>query len=139
MKSLKRNTAAILLGFNMAELSKLKHNLVIPEQQPAESAADTTEEMESGEDAPEPMDESGNEKVTDGEQMEWAQKCVKVEPEKVQKKNKNKIMHLKVENKLINNDHVCVNSHQRGWSCIVNGWCITLHRSLPVTEGGLLM
>ncbi|XP_006787873.1 activity-dependent neuroprotector homeobox protein 2b [Neolamprologus brichardi] len=70
MKSLKRNTAGILLGFNMAELSKLKHNLVIPEPQPTESAADTTEEMESGEDAPEPMDESGNEKVTDGEQME---------------------------------------------------------------------
>lgn len=48
-------------------------------------------------------------------------------------------MHLKEENKLINNDHVCVNSHLRGWSSIVNEWCIILHRSLPVTEGGLLM
>uniref|UniRef100_A0A3Q3XGB1 C2H2-type domain-containing protein n=1 Tax=Mola mola TaxID=94237 RepID=A0A3Q3XGB1_MOLML len=31
MKSLKRNTAAVLLGFNMTALSKVKHNLVIPE------------------------------------------------------------------------------------------------------------
>ncbi|XP_044026738.1 activity-dependent neuroprotector homeobox protein 2b isoform X2 [Siniperca chuatsi] len=82
MKSLKRNTAAILLGFNMTELSKVKHNLVIPEQQPADipeqqpadiseqQPADITEQMENSEAGPEPMDESGNEKVTDGEQVE---------------------------------------------------------------------
>ncbi|XP_030596904.1 activity-dependent neuroprotector homeobox protein 2b [Archocentrus centrarchus] len=74
MKSLKRTTPVILLGFNMTELSKLKHNLVIPEQQPTDtadsSAADATEEMENSEDGPEPMDESGNEKVTEGEQVE---------------------------------------------------------------------
>uniref|UniRef100_A0AAQ6IB80 C2H2-type domain-containing protein n=1 Tax=Anabas testudineus TaxID=64144 RepID=A0AAQ6IB80_ANATE len=74
MKSLKRNTAAVLLGFNMTEMSKLKHNLIIPEQQSADPAeqlpASTTEQMENGEDGPEPMDESGNEKVPDGEQAE---------------------------------------------------------------------
>lgn len=74
MKSLKRNTAAVLLGFNMTEMSKLKHNLVIPEQQPADPteqlSVDTTDNMENSEDGPEPMDESGNEKVTHEEQME---------------------------------------------------------------------
>lgn len=74
MKSLKRNTAAVLLGFNMTEMSKLKHNLVIPEQQPTDPTeqlpAGTTEQMENSEDGPEPMDESGHEKTTDGEQVE---------------------------------------------------------------------
>ncbi|XP_039977599.1 activity-dependent neuroprotector homeobox protein 2b [Xiphias gladius] len=72
MKSLKRSTAAVLLGFNMTELSKLKHNLIIPEQQPTDPTeqptADATEEMENGEDGPEPMDESGN--AGEVEQME---------------------------------------------------------------------
>uniref|UniRef100_A0A096MCC5 ADNP homeobox 2b n=1 Tax=Poecilia formosa TaxID=48698 RepID=A0A096MCC5_POEFO len=40
MKSLKRNTAAILLGFNMSELSKVKHKLLIPEP---EALADIVE------------------------------------------------------------------------------------------------
>ncbi|KAM7373172.1 hypothetical protein PAMP_008048 [Pampus punctatissimus] len=70
MKSLKRNTAAILLGFNMTELSKVKHSLLIPEQKPTDpteqQSADPTEPMEKSEDGPEPMDESGNTKVTDG-------------------------------------------------------------------------
>ncbi|XP_068432313.1 activity-dependent neuroprotector homeobox protein 2b [Clinocottus analis] len=66
MKSLKRNTAAIFLGFNMTELSKVKHNLDTTEQSPA----DSTEPMENGEDGPEPMDEIGNEKVLDGEPVE---------------------------------------------------------------------
>ncbi|XP_070778440.1 activity-dependent neuroprotector homeobox protein 2b [Enoplosus armatus] len=74
MKSLKRNTAAILLGFNMTELSKVKHNLVIPEQKPADTTeqlpADSTGQMDNSEDGPEPMDESGNEKITEGEQVE---------------------------------------------------------------------
>ncbi|XP_038580638.1 activity-dependent neuroprotector homeobox protein 2b [Micropterus salmoides] len=74
MKSLKRNTAAILLGFNMTELSRVKHNLIIPEQQAADTAeqppTDSTEQMEHSETGPEPMDESGNEKVMDGEQVE---------------------------------------------------------------------
>lgn len=76
MKSLKKNTTAVLLGFNMTELSKLKHNLLIPEQQPAEPTeqlpAVLTEQKENTEKRPEPMDESGKEGVTDGqvEQME---------------------------------------------------------------------
>lgn len=74
MKSLKRNTTAVLLGFNMTELSKVKHNLLIPEQQVADTTdhpqADSTEQMENSEDGPEPMDESGVDKITDGEQME---------------------------------------------------------------------
>lgn len=74
MKSLKRNTAAVLLGFNMTALSKVKHNLVIPEQQAAENTeqlpTNSTEPTENGDDRTEPMDESGNEKVTNGEQVE---------------------------------------------------------------------
>ncbi|XP_034748934.1 activity-dependent neuroprotector homeobox protein 2b [Etheostoma cragini] len=74
MKSLSRNTAAIFLGFNMTELNKVKHNLLIPEQKPADTTeqppADSTEQMENSEGGPEPMDESVNEKVTDGEQVE---------------------------------------------------------------------
>lgn len=80
MKSLKRNTAAILLGFNMTELKKLKHNLCLPEQKPPDitetpstnatgPAAAEAEAMEGSEDV-EPMDESGNEKVAEGEAVE---------------------------------------------------------------------
>lgn len=82
MKSLKRNTAAVLLGFNMTQVSKLKHNLDIPEQKPAdpvEQPPSDIEQMESIEDGPESMDHSGNEKVTEEvEQMEWVQKCVEM-------------------------------------------------------------
>ncbi|KAM4725565.1 activity-dependent neuroprotector homeobox protein 2b [Anableps anableps] len=82
MKSLKRNTAAILLGFNMTELSKVKHNLLIPEP---ESPADTVEsdEAEESEEPPmtveaakqveeelQPMDEGEAEKVPEMEQEE---------------------------------------------------------------------
>nr|XP_020462545.1 ADNP homeobox protein 2-like [Monopterus albus] len=67
VKSLKRNTATVLLGFNMTELRKLKHNLIVPEEQ---LQCDTTEQKENSEDGPEPMDESGNEKPVDGEQVE---------------------------------------------------------------------
>ncbi|XP_069553038.1 LOW QUALITY PROTEIN: activity-dependent neuroprotective protein 2a-like [Brachyistius frenatus] len=140
MKSLKKNTAAVLLGFNMTELSRVKHNLLIPEQQPPPTdtaeqphvktaerplvrtaerplvrtaerplinatllppgftteqpltktteqpltdttvrllavtterpPGDATEPMEHGEDGPEPMDESGPDKVPDGERVE---------------------------------------------------------------------
>ncbi|XP_074542912.1 activity-dependent neuroprotector homeobox protein 2b [Halichoeres trimaculatus] len=79
MKSLKRNTAAIFLGFNMTELSKVKHNLFIPEPQTADTAEsdeapeqpdDSAESMEKSEDGPEPMEESGKDKVTGGEQVE---------------------------------------------------------------------
>lgn len=37
MKSLRRNSAAVLLGFNMTKLGKVKHNLFIPEPKPADS------------------------------------------------------------------------------------------------------
>ncbi|XP_071757632.1 activity-dependent neuroprotector homeobox protein 2b [Centroberyx gerrardi] len=65
MKSLKRNTAVVLLGFNMTELSKVKHNLFIPEVQPAEPSEQTDKHKE-----PEPMEEGGNEQTVDLEQME---------------------------------------------------------------------
>ncbi|XP_070702642.1 activity-dependent neuroprotector homeobox protein 2b [Pempheris klunzingeri] len=74
MKSVKRSTASVLLGFNMIELSKVKHNLIIPEPQAADTADHTadnsTQQTENSEDGPEPMDESGNEKVTDGDREE---------------------------------------------------------------------
>ncbi|TMS17977.1 Activity-dependent neuroprotector homeobox protein 2 [Larimichthys crocea] len=64
MKSLKRSRTAIFLGFNMTEMSKVKHNLLIPEQKAADTAeqppTDSTEQMEHSADGPEPMDESGN-------------------------------------------------------------------------------
>ncbi|XP_072226235.1 activity-dependent neuroprotector homeobox protein 2b [Leuresthes tenuis] len=60
MKSLKRNSAAVLLGFNMSQLSKVKHNLLIPEQQPP---AESAEQVGNGERGPEPMDESRAENV----------------------------------------------------------------------------
>ncbi|TNN85667.1 ADNP homeobox protein 2 [Liparis tanakae] len=70
MKSLKRNRAAVFLGFNMTELSKVKHNLVVDKKRPAEATKRSTEPLEKRADAPEPMDESGNEKVTNGEPVE---------------------------------------------------------------------
>ncbi|XP_024150225.1 activity-dependent neuroprotector homeobox protein 2b [Oryzias melastigma] len=42
MKSLKRNTAVVLFGFNMTYLSKVKHNLLIPEQKPPADTQDQT-------------------------------------------------------------------------------------------------
>lgn len=67
MKSLKRNTAAILLGFNMTELGKVKHNLFVPAPHPADSSP--TELVEKGGDGPERM-ENENERVGEGEQVE---------------------------------------------------------------------
>lgn len=73
MKSLKRNTAVVLLGFSMTELRNVKHNLNIPEPQSPPSTEqlhdDSTELRENGEDGTEPMDESGNE-IANGERME---------------------------------------------------------------------
>lgn len=46
MKSIKNNTAAVLLGFNMIELSKLKHNLDIPEQQSPETSDQTAQDTD---------------------------------------------------------------------------------------------
>lgn len=74
MKSLKRNTAAVLLGFNMTEMRKVQHNLIIPKRQVAETTeqlpADSTEQTENGEDGPEPMDEGVNEKGKNEKQVE---------------------------------------------------------------------
>lgn len=73
MKTLKRNTAAVLLGFSMAELSKVKHDVVFPEWQSNEAAEQqpaSPAQPENGEDGPEPMDESVSEPVTEGEQAE---------------------------------------------------------------------
>lgn len=82
MKSLKKNTAAILLGFNMTQLSKVKHNLLIPEPEPPADAAESDEEEESeaptatasaekqGEEEPEPMDVGEAEKVPEAEGAE---------------------------------------------------------------------
>uniref|UniRef100_A0A3P8WLR1 ADNP homeobox 2b n=1 Tax=Cynoglossus semilaevis TaxID=244447 RepID=A0A3P8WLR1_CYNSE len=70
MKSLKRKTSVIFLGFNMKELSKVKHNLFIPEQQPVEpleqqpeeqmkrQPASSTVQAENSEEEPEAMDQS---------------------------------------------------------------------------------
>lgn len=49
MKTIKNNKAAVLLGFNMTELNKLKHNLDIPEQKPPPENTDQMEEVESDE------------------------------------------------------------------------------------------
>lgn len=65
MKSLKRSTAVVLLGFNMTELNKVKHNLLIPEVQSAEASEHTSKHKES-----EPMEEDDDENITDAEPME---------------------------------------------------------------------
>ncbi|XP_058475030.1 activity-dependent neuroprotector homeobox protein 2b [Solea solea] len=78
MKSLKRYRSKVLLGFSMNEMSKLKHNLLIPQLQPAELTeqqqqppVDATVQLEKSEEAPEPMAESVSEQLTDKvEQME---------------------------------------------------------------------
>nr|XP_057902676.1 activity-dependent neuroprotector homeobox protein 2b [Doryrhamphus excisus] len=81
LKSLKRNSAAVLLGFNMARMAQLQHRLHVPEQRPAElreaepetepPPVDATEATTgTGEDVVEPMDESGNEKMADEVPME---------------------------------------------------------------------
>ncbi|KAM3833859.1 activity-dependent neuroprotective protein 2a-like [Diretmus argenteus] len=58
IKSLKRKTAVVLLGFNMTELSKVKHNLFLPEVQSAESSEQTDKHKEA-----EPMEECGHEDI----------------------------------------------------------------------------
>lgn len=63
MKSLKRNTAAVLLGFNMTELSKVDHNLFIPEPK-------APEQVTNREDGSERMDVSESEKAVEVEPME---------------------------------------------------------------------
>ncbi|XP_029920294.1 activity-dependent neuroprotector homeobox protein 2b [Myripristis murdjan] len=65
MKSLKRSTAVVLLGFNMTELSKVKHNLLIPEVQPTEVSEQTNKHKEL-----EPVEESADENVMESEPME---------------------------------------------------------------------
>ncbi|XP_011479556.1 activity-dependent neuroprotector homeobox protein 2 [Oryzias latipes] len=67
MKSLKRNTAVVLFGFNMTYLNNVKHNLLIPEQKPStdtldQTPADPTEPPAPPAEAAEPsrqIDESG--------------------------------------------------------------------------------
>ncbi|XP_036371718.1 activity-dependent neuroprotector homeobox protein 2b [Megalops cyprinoides] len=39
MRAIQRNRTAVLLGFNMAELKKVKHDLLIPETEPEKTAA----------------------------------------------------------------------------------------------------
>uniref|UniRef100_A0A8C6S4C9 ADNP homeobox 2b n=1 Tax=Neogobius melanostomus TaxID=47308 RepID=A0A8C6S4C9_9GOBI len=46
MKTIKNNRAAVLLGFNMIELSKLKHNLDIPEQHSPEISDQTAQDTD---------------------------------------------------------------------------------------------
>lgn len=43
MKQLQRNKAAVLLGFNMVELMKVKHNLLIPVIEPEKPSTETQE------------------------------------------------------------------------------------------------
>ncbi|KAK0138588.1 Activity-dependent neuroprotector homeobox protein 2 [Merluccius polli] len=47
LKSLRRSTAKVLLGFKMTELRKVKHNLFIPEIQPVEQVEKHKETKES--------------------------------------------------------------------------------------------
>ena len=42
MKSLKRTTAKVLLGFKMTELRKVKHNLLIPQSYPVNPVTPVT-------------------------------------------------------------------------------------------------
>lgn len=49
MKTIKNNRAVVLLGFNMNELSKLKHNLEIPEQKMPEPTDQIVEDSEDDE------------------------------------------------------------------------------------------
>ncbi|XP_077362861.1 activity-dependent neuroprotector homeobox protein 2b [Festucalex cinctus] len=73
MKSFKGNAAAVLLGFDMARLTRVQHPLDVPEQrvvdsretQPDEDPDEEPEDAVGGEGArePEPMDESGNDKT----------------------------------------------------------------------------
>ncbi|XP_077051529.1 activity-dependent neuroprotector homeobox protein 2b [Siphateles boraxobius] len=46
LKTIQKTKAVVLLGFNMAELMKLKHNLFIPEIEPEKVATVTDTEME---------------------------------------------------------------------------------------------
>lgn len=46
MRSIKNYSAAVILGFNMAELDKLKHNLDIPEQKVSETSDQNAEDSE---------------------------------------------------------------------------------------------
>lgn len=46
MKNIQKTKAVVLLGFNMAELMKLKHNLFIPEIEPEKLSTVTDTEME---------------------------------------------------------------------------------------------
>uniref|UniRef100_A0A1A8SDJ4 ADNP homeobox 2b n=1 Tax=Nothobranchius rachovii TaxID=451742 RepID=A0A1A8SDJ4_9TELE len=85
IKSLGSNSAAILLGFNMTEMSKVKHNMLIPEQQPPVDALDTQQDddeeaespppstdvgMQARATEPESIDVSEATKASTGEQME---------------------------------------------------------------------
>ncbi|KAG9278915.1 activity-dependent neuroprotector homeobox protein 2-like [Astyanax mexicanus] len=51
MKHLQKNRAAVLLGFKMTELLKLKHDLVIPQIEPEKTSADTEPESPGSESA----------------------------------------------------------------------------------------
>lgn len=75
LRSIRRNKTAVLLGFNMTALSKVKHNLFIPELQAADAIkqqppAVAAEQPDCAVEEPEPMDESGNEKVPNGQPVE---------------------------------------------------------------------
>ncbi|XP_028317039.1 activity-dependent neuroprotector homeobox protein 2b [Gouania willdenowi] len=70
MKMLKKNRSAILLGFNMTELKKVKHNLFIPEQQPPPEVVDNTEPIENRDEEPEPVEESKKDDVPQKEAEE---------------------------------------------------------------------
>uniref|UniRef100_A0A1A7XGH4 ADNP homeobox 2b n=1 Tax=Iconisemion striatum TaxID=60296 RepID=A0A1A7XGH4_9TELE len=57
MKSLKNNSVTILLGFNMTEMSKVKHNMLIPEQQPPVDSLDPQQDDEA--ESPPPSVDAG--------------------------------------------------------------------------------
>ncbi|KAJ7991381.1 hypothetical protein DPEC_G00283220 [Dallia pectoralis] len=49
MKTIQRNNPTILMGFNMSELKKLKHNLLIPDVEPVETEKVAEQEAEDPE------------------------------------------------------------------------------------------
>nr|XP_061787276.1 activity-dependent neuroprotective protein 2a-like [Nerophis lumbriciformis]XP_061787277.1 activity-dependent neuroprotective protein 2a-like [Nerophis lumbriciformis]XP_061787278.1 activity-dependent neuroprotective protein 2a-like [Nerophis lumbriciformis]XP_061787279.1 activity-dependent neuroprotective protein 2a-like [Nerophis lumbriciformis] len=77
LKNLKKSSAAVLMGFDMARLAQLKHPLHIPEQRPAELREEEPVEEEEPEEEAESMEEKmaegGNEKEKMAEEVPMEQ------------------------------------------------------------------
>lgn len=67
MRTIRNNKAAVLLGFNMTEMAKLKHDLDIPEQQIAEPTDQAAEGSEEEDDVDDGEQDKSPEKPMDTE------------------------------------------------------------------------